>query len=195
MAVTNSTLKETAGNLVMAAGKITGLANGSASDDGAAFGQIPTAYTSTPAAGTLAGSAGSSAQWSKGDHAHPMSEKMLMGWSGLTILTGTGVNYIGLADSYQAPEARSQMVIPNAGTLTAMYGIHGTAVTTSDETYTGRVNGVDTALTFAIVANATANSITGQSVSVAAGDKVSVKVVSSVSNTTSCQGRIAMAYK
>ena len=73
MATGDSTLKETAGNLVMATGKITGLGNGSAASDGAAFGQIPVTGATgdmTAALGTLA--AGVSAKWMPIDATLPL---------------------------------------------------------------------------------------------------------------------------
>lgn len=58
------------GAIAMGSHKITGLVDGTASTDGAAFGQIPLAGSSTPNMdGT--GSAGSATTWSKSDHVHP----------------------------------------------------------------------------------------------------------------------------
>lgn len=58
------------GALAMGSHKITGLTNGSAASDAAAFGQIPTAATATPLMdGT--GAAGSGTTWARADHVHP----------------------------------------------------------------------------------------------------------------------------
>jgi hypothetical protein len=63
-------------SLKMNGHKVTGLGNGSASDDGVAFGQIPLLATSNPAA---LGSAapGSAATTSKSDHVHPTTGLLL----------------------------------------------------------------------------------------------------------------------
>lgn len=60
--------------------KITSLANGTASTDGAAFGQIPTGSAATPnsiAAGAIGNVPGSSGNWSKSDHVHGLTESVL----------------------------------------------------------------------------------------------------------------------
>jgi hypothetical protein len=63
-------------NLKMNTHKVTGLGNGSASDDGAAFGQIPPLSSANPAAlGTAA--PGSSANVSRYDHVHPTTGLLL----------------------------------------------------------------------------------------------------------------------
>lgn len=67
-----ATANSTANDVSMNSHKITGLSNGSAATDAAAFGQIPTSSSSTPLANsTTAASAGSSANWSHSDHTHP----------------------------------------------------------------------------------------------------------------------------
>jgi hypothetical protein len=63
-------------NLKMNGHKVTGLANGSASDDGAAFGQIPPLSTANAVAlGTAA--PGTSTNASKADHVHPTTGLLL----------------------------------------------------------------------------------------------------------------------
>ena len=58
------------GAIAMGSNKITGLSNGTASSDAAAFGQIPVASSTTPAMdGTAA--AGSGTTWARSDHVHP----------------------------------------------------------------------------------------------------------------------------
>ncbi len=57
-------------DIQMGSHKVTGLANGSDSTDAAAFGQVPRAYSSSPAMNGTA-SAGTSASYAKGDHIHP----------------------------------------------------------------------------------------------------------------------------
>ena len=58
------------GAIAMGSHKITGLTNGSAATDAAAFGQIPVATTTSPKMdGTAA--VGSETKWAKGDHVHP----------------------------------------------------------------------------------------------------------------------------
>ncbi len=70
-----ATANATAADVSMNSHKITGLSNGSASSDAAAFGQIPTASSATPtAASTTAPTAGSSANYARGDHVHPRIE-------------------------------------------------------------------------------------------------------------------------
>lgn len=58
------------GAIAMGSNKITGLANGTAATDAAAFGQIPVASTTTP---SMDGSAsyGSGTTWARADHVHP----------------------------------------------------------------------------------------------------------------------------
>ncbi len=69
-------MPNTRSNLVMNGLKVTGLGNGSVSDDGAAFGQIPPLSTANPVA---LGSAapGSSTNSSKADHVHPTTGLLL----------------------------------------------------------------------------------------------------------------------
>lgn len=68
--VTTPTLTMT-GNIAMGSNKVTGLANGSASSDAAAFGQIPTPGTVTAQTSYGASSAnGSAATYSRSDHVH-----------------------------------------------------------------------------------------------------------------------------
>lgn len=75
-------------DVAMGSHKITGLANGASSTDAAAFGQIPTASSSTPAApGTAA--AGSSTSWAKGDHVHPYQASVVGGQDEGTSVTST----------------------------------------------------------------------------------------------------------
>lgn len=75
-------------DVAMGSHKITGLANGASSTDAAAFGQIPTASSSTPAApGTAA--AGSSTSWAKGDHVHPYQASVIGGQDEGTSVTST----------------------------------------------------------------------------------------------------------
>lgn len=58
------------GNIAMGGNKITGIGNGTAATDAAAFGQIPVAETNNPAMDGTA-SPGTSSKWAKGDHVHP----------------------------------------------------------------------------------------------------------------------------
>lgn len=68
--VTTPTLTMT-GNIAMGSNKVTGLANGSASSDAAAFGQIPTPGSVTAQTSYGASSAnGSAATFSRSDHTH-----------------------------------------------------------------------------------------------------------------------------
>ena len=74
LALINGSLQKTGGtmtgSIAMSSNKITGLANGTAATDAAAFGQIPVAGTSNPAMDGTA-SAGSATTWAKSDHVHP----------------------------------------------------------------------------------------------------------------------------
>jgi hypothetical protein len=81
------------GVIAMGANKITGIANGSAAQDAAAFGQIPLASSTTPLAdGTAA--VGTSATWARADHVHPTSGGggTITGVTAGTGLTGGGTS-------------------------------------------------------------------------------------------------------
>ena len=120
--------------------------------------------------------------------------EMLWSWAGVTMLTGTGTNFLGLNDVVQTTEARGQTVSPVAVTAGTLYAILGTANAASAETATFRVNGVDTVLACTIAANATAANSSG-TVSVAAGDRISCSVVNGTSNTATCQMRASVGTK
>lgn len=64
--------------------KITGLANGTAATDAAAFGQIPLSGSTVvgPDAFGASASPGSAATWSRSDHDHGLPANPLTGWNG-----------------------------------------------------------------------------------------------------------------
>lgn len=76
----------------------------------------------------------------------------------------------------------SKVLIPMAITVYAISAYLATAFLAATVTFTLRKNGVDTSLVVALTAGQTANTATG-SVSVAAGDILSVKVVESIAES------------
>lgn len=91
--------------------------------------------------------------------------------------------YVGAGDS--TTEAHVTVPWPRAGTFKNMYVVVDTAPTAGrNVTFTFRKNGADQALTAAIADTAVAASDTTNTVTVAAGDLVSIKVVASASAAT-----------
>lgn len=84
------------GAIAMGSNKITGLANGTAATDAAAFGQIPTAGTSNPKMDGTA-SAGSATTWSKSDHVHPTDTSRQAKITASGILKGNGSGGVSAA--------------------------------------------------------------------------------------------------
>lgn len=123
------------GNLAMGSHKITGLSNGTASTDAAAFGQIPVAATATPLMdGTAA--VGSSAKWAKEDHVHPTDTTRAPLAS--PALTGTPTAPTATAGTNTTQIATTAFVDAAVkGTVTATTGTIGTSATTVTVNYTG----------------------------------------------------------
>jgi hypothetical protein len=89
-------------------------------------------------------------------------------------------------------EAGGQTVVLRPRTLVRLVvTILGTPYVTDSATFTLRKNGVDTALTLTLAAGATSGSVTG-SVSVAAGDRLTVKL--NQSGTESTAGIVPYIY-
>lgn len=137
-----------------------------------------TAYSSAPASlGTA--SAGSSANYAKGDHVHPMAQHFRFG---ATSAAGTtSARYPGPAFALLATLTAGtgpQLQATHAGTATLlMCKILGTALATDDVVATLQLDGVDTAISGTIVHGVTTTySFTG-SVAVSAGQLVGVKTV------------------
>lgn len=84
------------GTIAMGSNKITGLANGTAATDAAAFGQIPVATTTSPKMdGTAA--VGSETKWAKGDHVHPTDTSRQAKITASGILKGNGSGGVSAA--------------------------------------------------------------------------------------------------
>lgn len=84
------------GAIAMGTNKITGLANGTAATDAAAFGQIPVATTTSPKMdGTAA--VGSETKWAKGDHVHPTDTSRQAKITASGILKGNGSGGVSAA--------------------------------------------------------------------------------------------------
>jgi len=87
------------------------------------------------------------------------------------------------------------ILVPVAGTLSKLRVRHDTIATDVNTAFTVRKNGIDTALTCTIAAAGQAASDTTNSVAVAAGDRVSVKIVNSgVTATTATGPRASMLF-
>ena len=115
------------GPIAMGNNKITGLANGTAATDAAAFGQIPVATTTSPKMdGTAA--VGSETKWAKGDHVHPTDTSRQAKITASGILKGNGSGGVSAAvagTDYAVPSA-----IPSATTTTPK--MDGTAAVGSE---------------------------------------------------------------
>lgn len=100
-------------------------------------------------------------------------------------IAGGNTRYLGPGSSMSATEAVVLNALPGARIFTAMYVKAQTAPVGSETViYTLRKNGVATAITVTLTGNNTTGSITGQSVSFAAGDQISLSVVASASAVT-----------
>ena len=100
VALINGALQKSGGTMsgaiAMGSNKITGLANGTAATDAAAFGQIPVATTTSPKMdGTAA--VGSETKWAKGDHVHPTDTSRQAKITASGILKGNGSGGVSAA--------------------------------------------------------------------------------------------------
>lgn len=73
-----------------------------------------------------------------------------------------------------ATENNGVAVVARAFTLHSLYVQQGAALAVADVTFTVRINGVNTAATVTILAGATSGNITGLSIAVAAGDRLTI---------------------
>lgn len=129
------------GAIAMGSNKITGLANGTASTDGAAFGQIPLAGTSTPNMdGT--GSTGSATTWSKSDHVHPTDTSRAPVAS--PTFTGTPAAPTAAADTSTTQLATTAFVIGQASSTTPVVDGTGTVGTSDRYARADHVHPTDT---------------------------------------------------
>ena len=123
----------------------------------------------------------------------------LAGWSMLSAPATTSVRFVdfnNVRDVPQPAETSSVVVVPFACTVVAMYTFHFTPLTPDTLTYTLRKNGVDTTVTYTVAGGGTSQSITGQALSVAAGDRLSMKVVQSSTTAQAALGSITtLAFK
>lgn len=93
--------------------------------------------------------------------------------------SATGGYYvqIGATNDTSGTEVQRQIVAPTGGAISSMYIVLTTAPGVGNSRiYTLRKNGADTALTVTITGAATTGNLTGTSVSVAAGDLLSISV-------------------
>lgn len=131
LALINGALQKSGGTMsgpiAMGSNKITGLANGTAATDAAAFGQIPVATTTSPKMdGTAA--VGSETKWAKGDHVHPTDTSRQAKITASGILKGNGSGGVSAAvagTDYALPSA-----IPSATTTSPK--MDGTAAVGSE---------------------------------------------------------------
>ena len=79
--------------------------------------------------------------------------------------------------------------------LQAIYvKVAGTAMTTADITFTVRINGVDSALACTLTHGQTVASLTGQSVAVSSGDRLTIKSVESSGEANSAINLIVIVF-
>jgi len=107
----------------------------------------------------------------------------------------SGTNYMILCGTgpLNATEANVQQVIPTGGTLSHLYvDANGSPGVGKSYAFTLRKNGIDTALSASIVDNNTSGNDTTDSVSVVAGDLVSMKLVA---NGTPTARRVRFGLK
>ena len=96
--------------------------------------------------------------------------------------------------SWKATEAPVEEIVGSAGTFKNLY-VEVTALASGQTaTFTLRVNGADTALTLTITGTTTTGSDTTHTVTVAAGDIVSLKAVTSATSGGTGQIRVSMDY-
>lgn len=120
-------------------------------------------------------------------------------WCSLSAPATTSVRFAPWQSISAAPnagEVSSLVVVPVNMTVTALYFSVIITLTTDTVTWTLRKNGVDTALTGTIPANQQITSFTGLNLAVAAGDKLSLKLVqSSTQAQASWSLTVSVAYK
>lgn len=149
MATGDSTLKEVAGNLVMATGRITGLGDPTAAQDGATRNYVDTRKR------VFAG------PWGNAQNSGNATQRFLM-------LGNTGTTSPGTVES------ASQTVSPVAVTLDGLRVHLTTGIVTDTQTIKARINGVDTTITCTVAISGTTASDTTHTALVAAGDLVSL---------------------
>jgi hypothetical protein len=141
----------------------------------------------TPLAATTAGAVGTSTRYARADHVHPASStntQLLFASGNLNPVT-QNATWFFTNGGVVSTEAVCQIPMSQSGTLQKMYVAAGNAPAAGQTyTFTARKNGVDTALTCQVTsAGATANDTT-HSVSYAAGDLLSIKLVTSATSGT-----------
>lgn len=94
----------------------------------------------------------------------------------------------------QAAEIRGYRQMPRATTLTTLRVYLANPYATANATIALRVNGVDTGLTGTINAGSQTLTVTGGSVSVAAGDAISIRITLSASEANATLGLSAVVY-
>lgn len=148
---------------------------------GTSFNSITGLSSTTPAAlGTAAVGTGVTA--ARADHVHAVPTVQLCHYQATAGAASASTEFlVGSGLGYSVTEADSVITIGTAFHATAMYITHGTAVVDTIA-YTFRVNAADSALTCTMASNGTAVNVTGQSVALAAGDKITLKSIQS-SNT------------
>jgi hypothetical protein len=105
-------------------------------------------------------------------------------WALDTLPNTTGARFVLLASTPQ-PFEGGQYLSNNVVTLTSIFVKFNLAPAASANcTFTLRVNGVDTALTVTVNQGSTSGSLTGQSVSIGVGDKLTMKLVMNVADST-----------
>lgn len=194
-------------NVAMNAKKLTGLAAGTASGDSVRYDEA--VVTAGTHAFTANQSLGGFALTNVADPTNPQDAETknhadsrlqtLAGWSMLSAPATTSVRFVdfnNVRDVPQPAEQSSVVVMPFACTVAAMYTFHFTPLTPDTLTYTLRKNGVDTTVTYTVAGGGTSQSITGQALSVAAGDRLSMKVVQSSTTAQAALGSITtLAFK
>ena len=100
---------------------------------------------------------------------------------------------IGFVDAIVTTEAQAAQIAPFTGTLTDIWVRYaGTAPAVANVTYTVMVNGVASALALTINATGTNGHTSGGSVSVTAGDTLSIRSVSSTNENAACSTRCTL---
>lgn len=105
-----------------------------------------------------------------------------LSWNPTGVPGTTSTRY--LIPSEVGPDAAEYFQLAaGPGTYTSLAVVATVALATDSVTYTVRKNGVDTALTVTVAAGAT-SAVGSGSVAVVAGDRISIKVVQSGTETT-----------
>lgn len=128
-----------------------------------------------------------------------VDQKILGFWGAVSANAAVAARFLdfgNVRDTSHPTDESSAMVMPQNGSLTAIFVHHANALTTDSVAYTVQKNGVDTTLTCTVAANTTAANDTAHTVAFVAGDRIGIKSVQSGTQAGATMGAsVGLCYK